>query len=80
MMNFLASYWPLLSILAIFLFMRRSGRGCGMHRSGHRHGTEHDDTVTRESEPASSSGGPNDTLATKASADDVNDDRLRHRL
>ena len=78
MMNFLASYWPLLSILAIFLLMHRSGRGCGMHGRGHQHGKEHADHATHDHEPAAGSGGPNEKTLTKTRSGDVKSERLRH--
>ena len=50
MMNFLASYWPLLAIIAMFLLMHRSGSGCGMHGPGHQHGRRQDDHATHDHE------------------------------
>ncbi len=59
-MNFLASYWPLLAIVSVFLFMHRSGRGCGTRGAGHQHGKEPDHHATDDHEPTSRSLAPKD--------------------
>lgn len=50
MIEFLSANWLWIGVVALFVLMRRSGHGCGMH-GGHNHSRQHQSNRTEH--PAS---------------------------
>lgn len=51
MIEFLASNWPWIALIAFFVVMHRGGHGCGMHGAHGAHGAHGDHSAHSDGAP-----------------------------